>query len=113
MLPRKYKLKRDNDFRKVFKQGRYSQGGFIRLKFLKNDLKYSRFAFVIGLKISKKAVQRNKIRRWLEHIVRLEFDQIRAGFDFVVLVEPEIVKKNYQEIEQELDSLFKKVKLIR
>jgi len=111
MLPRKYKLKRDNDFKKVFKQGRYSQGSFIRIKFLKNGLKISRFAFVVGLKISKKAVQRNRVRRQLEEVVRLAFDQIKTGFDLVILVEPDIIKKDYQAIEQEMISLLERAKL--
>jgi len=113
MLPREYKLKRDNDFKKIFKQGRYSRSGFIGIKFLKNDLKFNRFAFVIGLKISKKAVLRNKIRRQLEEIVRLSFDQMEIGFDVVILVEKEIINKNYQEIKKEIINLFKKIKLIK
>ncbi len=113
MLSREYKLKRDNDFKKVFKQGGYDRISFIGVKFLKSNLKFNRFAFVIGLKISKKAVLRNKIRRQLEEIVRLNFDHIEIGFDVVVLVEKEIINKNYQEIEKEIINLFKKIKLIK
>ncbi len=112
MLPREYKLKRDNDFKKVFKQGRYYRGDFIGVKFLRNNLEFSRFAFVVGLKISKKAVIRNKIRRQLEEIVRLNFDQIKKSFDLVVMVESRIIKEDYQRIEQELVNIFKKTKLI-
>ncbi|MBU1255868.1 MAG: ribonuclease P protein component [Patescibacteria group bacterium] len=112
MLPRKYKLKRDNNFKKVFKQGRYCQENFIRVKFLKNNLEFSRFAFVVGLKISKKAVQRNKIRRQLEKATQLVFNQIKINFDLVIMVEPEIIKNDYQAIEKELINLFKKIKLI-
>jgi len=68
---------------------------------------------VIGLKISKKAVLRNKIRRQLEEIVRLSFDQMEIGFDVVILVEKEIINKNYQEIKKEIINLFKKIKLIK
>jgi len=124
MLPRKYKLKRDNDFKKVFKQGRYCRGNFIRIKFLRNSLEFSRFAFIVGLKISKKAVQRNKTRRQLEKATQLVFNQISAkgetsplqggktSFDLVIMVQPEIIRKEYQEIEEELINLFKKIKPI-
>jgi ribonuclease P protein component len=113
MLPRKYKLKRDNDFKRVFKQGKYQQKDFIRLRFLKNNLKISRFAFVIGLKISKKATQRNRIRRQLEEIIRLSFDQIKPSFDVVILAEKEIINKKYQEIETTLMGLLKEAKLVK
>ena len=112
MLPREYKLKRDNDFKKVFKQGKYYRGNFIGIKFLVNNLKFSRFAFVIGLKISKKAVIRNRIRRQLEEITRLNFDKIKKSFDIVIMVESKIIKEDHQIIEQELINIFKKVKLI-
>jgi len=38
MLPKEYKLKKDNDFKKVFKNGRYKQGDIIKIKFFKNNL---------------------------------------------------------------------------
>ena len=113
MLSREYKLKRDNDFKRVFKEGRYYRFNFIGIKFLKNNLKFNRFAFVVGLKISKKAVLRNKIRRQLEEIIRLNFDQVKISFDIIVLVEHGIVDKNYREIEKELINLLKKIKLIK
>jgi ribonuclease P protein component len=122
MLPRKYKLKKKNDFKKVFKQGKYYQEDFIKIRVLKNDLKINRFGFIVGLKISKKSVQRNKIKRRLEEVIRLKLDQIsvkdgqvsslKPGFDIVILVNQEITEKGYQEIEKTLINLFKKAKLL-
>jgi len=112
MLPKKYKLKRNNDFKKIFEQGRHYQQDFIRLKILKNNLEISRFCLMVGLKVSKKATQRNKIRRQLEEAVRLNLNKINSGFDAVILVNPEIIEKNYQEIEKTLIDLFKKTKLL-
>lgn len=116
MLPRIYKLKRDNDFKKVFEKGKYFQNNFIRIKFNKNDLRASqasRFGFMVGLKVSKKAVERNKIRRWLEEVIRLNLNQIKTGFDLVVMVSPEILGKKHQEVEITLISLLKKGNLIK
>ena len=112
MLPRKYKLKRDNDFKNVFKQGKYFQKDFIKLKALKDKLNDNRFAFVVGLKISKKATQRNRIRRQLEEIIRLNLGKIKEGFDIVVLPEKEIIGKSFSNIEKTLLDLLKKSKLI-
>lgn len=112
MLPRKYKLKKENDFKKVFKQGKYYQEDFIKIKISENNLKITRFGLLIGLKISKKAVQRNKIKRQIEEIIRLNIEKINSGFDIVILVNQEIIEKNYQEIERKLINLFKKIKLL-
>jgi len=112
MLSRKYKLKKDNDFKKVFKDGRYQQKDFIKIKFLKNNLEINRFSFIVGLKISKKAVQRNKIKRRLEEVIRLNFKQIITGFDIIIFTDKEIIEKEYIEIEENLIYLLKKSKLI-
>ena len=112
MLPRRYKLKRESHFKKIFHQGKAYQGEFIRLKVLKNNLKISRFAFIVSLKVSKKASQRNKIKRRLEEIVRLRLNQIKPGLDLIISVSPEIISQNYQTIEKKLISLFIKAKAV-
>lgn len=109
MLARKYKLKKDNDFKKVFKRGENYQRGLIRLKAVKNDLLISRFGFIISNKLSKKAVVRNKVKRKLEEITRLNLDKVKTGFDIIVMVSPLIKEKDYQEIEKSLTSLLKEI----
>jgi ribonuclease P protein component len=112
MLPKKHKLTKEKDFQRVFKEGKYYQQNFITLKMVKNSLKTSRFGFVIGLKISKKATVRNKIRRRLNEIIRLNLDQIKPGFDLVILPKLEIAEKNYQEIKENLIILLKKARML-
>jgi len=112
MLPKEYKLKKDNDFKRVFEKGRYSQSDVVKIKFLKNNLKISRFAFLVGLKTSKKAATRNAIRRKMEEIIRLKINQIKIGFDVAVMVNPEISKKDYHEIEESLIVLLQKADLL-
>lgn len=111
MLSREYKLKKDNDFKKVFEKGKFYHSDFIKIRFLKNDLKVTRFGIVVSSKISKKAVSRNRIRRRLEEIIRIRLDQIRSGFDIVVLFEPEVIGKNHKQIEQVFVNLIKEAKL--
>lgn len=113
MLNRKYKLKKNNDFKRVFNKGQYNQQGFLRMKFLKNELDVSRFAFMVGQKIAKKAVARNRIKRHLEEAVRLMCHQIKQGFDIIIMPSSAIAEKNYQEIQDNLLALFKQTGLIR
>ncbi|MBU2579659.1 ribonuclease P protein component [Patescibacteria group bacterium] len=109
MLPKEHKLKKKNDFKAVFNNGRYCQKSFIKLKFAKNNLQKNRFGFIVGLKVSKKAVERNQIKRRLEEITRLIFNELKQGFDVVVMVDPVIKEKIYSEIKEELVGLYKKV----
>ena len=107
MLSRENRLRKRKDFDNIFKNGKAKTGGFIFLKFLKNDLNVSRFGFIVSLKIAKKAVVRNKIKRRLRQVIRNNINEIKPGFDIVITAKPEIVNKNYQEIKNELENLFK------
>lgn len=112
MLSREHKLKKKNDFNEVFSRGRYYQQDFIKLKLVKNNLQKNRFGFIVGLKISKKATERNQIKRWLEEVTKLSFNEFKQGFDVVIMVDPAIKEKKYGEIKEELINLYKKTKLL-
>lgn len=105
MLPKKNKLKKKTDFKKVFDKGKYYGSSFISLKALKNDLEYSRFGVIVGSKISKKAVERNKIKRRIENSIK----ETKKNIDIVIMVKPEILKKTYKEIKEQLLSLIEKL----
>ncbi len=109
MLPRENRLKKKKDFDKVFKKGKTIAGKLIFLKYLKNKLKINRFGFVVSLKLSKKAVIRNRIRRQLREITRCNLFNIKPGFDVLIIAKPEIINKDYQDIKDELEDLFKSI----
>lgn len=93
------------EFGIVFKKGKTKAGKLVFLKILKNNLNNNRFGIIVGKKISKKAVVRNKIKRRLREIIRQA--NVKLGFDIVIITKPEIINKNYQEIKNELENLFK------
>lgn len=109
MLAKKYKLKKKNDFKKVFDNGKYYQQGFISLKFFKNNLDITRFGLIVSSKISKKAVERNKIKRRIENTIQINQKNIKTGFDIIILVRPEIVKEKYINIKKNLLILLNKL----
>ena len=107
MITRENYLRSKKDFNNVFKKGKTIAGKLVFLKITKNNLDINRFAFIISSKISKKAVIRNKIRRRLREIIRNDFNNIKTGFDIIIIVKPEIVGKNYQEIKNDLENFLK------
>lgn len=108
VLPKRYRLAKKKDFEKVFKKGRMFSEAFIAVKISVNGLLYSRFGFVVSLKISKKAVERNRIRRQLQEAIRINLKRIKQGFDAVVMVKPEIKGKEYKKIEKVLLGVLEK-----
>ena len=75
-------------------------------------MKVSRFAFIVSLKVSKKAILRNKIKRRLRELVKSRLPNIKKGYDIVLTVAPGLEIKNFWETEESINKLFKKAKLI-
>lgn len=99
MLDKINRITKKKDFEAIFKAGKSVRGKYLTLSVLENGLNKSRFAFVASLKVSKKAVMRNKIRRRLSEIVRLNSDKIKPGYDFVFIAQPGIEKQGFDEIK--------------
>ncbi len=112
MLAKENRLVKTKDFENVFKRGKFFAEDFINLKVASNNLDISRFGFIVGLKVSKKAVRRNRVKRRIREIIRLRLDKIKKGFDVVIMTKPEIVDKNYKEIERVMNNILMKSKLI-
>ncbi|MCX6764615.1 MAG: ribonuclease P protein component [Candidatus Nealsonbacteria bacterium] len=112
MLPLKNRLKKKKDFDEVFKKGKGIEGFFLFLKIKNNDLKESRFGFIVSQKVSKKAVIRNKTKRRMRAAVTNRKNFIKKGLDIVVMAKKGAERKNFLEIEEELVNLLKKIKVL-
>ncbi len=113
MLPYKNRLIKNENFALVHRYGRFFSFGNLILKVKKNDLGITRIGFSIGLNFSKKAVERNKIKRQLRAIAFQELNQIKPGFDIIVMVK-KIENKAVAsaELEKNWKSALEKGKLI-
>lgn len=112
MLAKKNRLRKKKDIERVFKEGKGFKEDFLVLKIVKNNLENSRFAFIVSQKVSKKATLRNKIRRRLRELVRLKIKEIKTGIDGVVMALPGLEKKDFWELEEIINRIFKKANLI-
>lgn len=113
----------------LLKHGRWANGPFLDVKYLelaknrnlvpKNEnvdkfVKQLRLAYAVGLKISKKAVERNRLKRQLREAVRIlgkEFG-LQAGFYIMFTPKKTLLGKSFAEISQETKVLLQKIKVI-
>lgn len=129
MLQPENRLTKVRDFNLIIKYGRWVNGAFLDLKYLnlgktkhyfpkkedpdkfKNQLK---LAFTVGLKISKSAVKRNRVKRQLREAVRLliKANQLQTGHYLLFVAKKGILEKNYAEISEEMTLLLKKAKIL-
>jgi len=113
MLKRASSLNKDKEFDYVFKHGQASYNKIIGIKAVANRLQHSRFGIITGVKVSKKAVERNKIKRKIKHIIGQQIINIKPSFDILIISLPTILNKSYHEVEQSINEHFKKLGLYK
>jgi ribonuclease P protein component len=78
------------------------------LALVKED-KEVRLGWIISKKISKKAVERNKIKRRLSQVLGPRIGKLKPGARIIFLMKKEILGKSLAEIEKEVDKLVVKL----
>lgn len=111
MLPIENRLKKKKDFERVFKKGKGFKEDFLFIKVVPNHLKVSKFGFIVGEKVSRKATLRNKTKRRLRELTRIRLSKIKTGFDVALVAIPGLENKSFEEMENLIDRIFKKAKL--
>jgi ribonuclease P protein component len=113
MLPKENRLKKEKEFEAVFKGGRTLKGKNVFLRYLINGTDKTKVGFVVSKKISKLAVERNKIKRRMREVVRLKKKDMKEGLSIIIVSLPQIKGKDYREIREDLESLLSKEELIK
>ena len=108
MLAKKYRLKKDREFKKIYRLGRKIKEDFFVIRYLENNLPYSRFGFVIAKTVIKKATKRNLLKRKISEIIRLNQKKIITGRDIVVLIQYQPPDQKSQELAEKLLRLLKR-----
>lgn len=130
MLLKNCTLAKKRDFNLLLKHGYFINNTFFSVKVLKLDKisnyfpknedatnfkKQLRIAISIGLKISKSAVKRNKLKRQVKEVLRLSLkdDQLKTGYYLLFIAKPGSLTKTYAEISTEIELLLKKSKVLQ
>ncbi|MEY4744787.1 MAG: hypothetical protein RL272_732 [Candidatus Parcubacteria bacterium] len=108
MLARKYRLTAEKDYARIFAKGRPFNGRGTGMKVIRNRLETPRVGFVVSTKVSKRAVERNQVKRRMREIVRKRLPGIIGGIDIVFMARPESVKMSFVEIERSMVELITK-----
>ena len=116
MLKKQYRLKRRQDFRRVYQRGKalknrafvlcYRHGGGYQPKKMKSQNKRScpstvRLGFSVSKKIGK-AVERNRVRRKLREACRLELTAFKPGYDYVLIARQGAKAESVVELRRRL-----------
>lgn len=104
-------LKKDTDFRKVYKHGKSFANKYLVVYILKNNLNINRVGFSVSKKVGKSIV-RSRVRRLLKESYRLSCDgNIESGYDLIFIARIPCNESDYKTINKSIINVIKKSKI--
>lgn len=103
-------IKKNYEFARVYKKGRFFVGKYIVLYVLKNNLSINRIGITVSKKFGK-SVKRNRIKRLIRENYRAFEKYIRLGNDCVFVARSNDIMPGYIEIKKEMKFLMKKLEI--
>ena len=98
-MKQSYSLKKNSDFRRLYAKGKSTATPYLVLYCRKNRLGHNRVGYTVSTKLGH-AVVRNRVRRRLREIVRLNREAVRPGYDLVLVARSRAVDAEYRKLEQ-------------
>lgn len=94
----KHTLKENRDFRRLYGRGRSAADRYLVVYTLRNRLGTNRLGITAGVKLGC-AVQRNRVKRLVREVYRLHQQELKTGFDIVVVARRSAVEAGFADIE--------------
>lgn len=111
-MDKQYFLKKDKDFKKVYKKRKTFGNRNFTLYIRRNGLDHSRMGFSINKKVGK-AVVRNKIKRRLRALYGEVFPRLAIGYDMVIVVKDNVADLNFKETASAFHHLMRVSKMVK
>jgi ribonuclease P protein component len=106
------RLRKNSEFQRVKQQGRSIMSPLLILAWMPNNVAKKRVGFVISKRISKRAVDRNYIKRLLSEAMRVFLPRLPGGLDIVVSARQKANTANLRVLEQDMVILLRRAKLL-
>ena len=105
-------LRKKRDFDRVYRKGRSLGEKYVVLFYLKNGLPLTRTAVVASKKVGN-SVQRNRAKRLMKESYRTRADEIKEGYDLIIIARNTINGRKSGEVGESLEKSMRKAHLIR
>ena len=112
MISKKYRFHGHGSLNYAYRNGQSVRSSHIMVKSTPNSRREDpRFAVVISKKVFKSAVKRNRIRRRIFEIIRLQIKPDSPVMDIIFSVySPEVLNMPHEKLESEITGLLKDIK---
>ena len=110
MLKKTNSIGRKKEFLEIKNKGNILNSPLFGAVTLQDDTEDLKFGFVISKKISKRAVDRNKIKRRMSEVLVKNLKKFKLGTKIVFLAKKNLLRASIEEIEEEINRIILKTK---
>ena len=110
-MKRAVTLKENYEFRRMYQKGASAVGGGMVVYCRKNKLDHNRLGLTASVKLGH-AVVRNRARRRLREVYRLNAHRLRQGYDIILVARGRTATVPWQELNRTFERLCKKLDLL-
>ncbi len=103
-------LKKNYEFLRVYKKGKFYVGKYITMYVLPNDLGFNRLGITVSKKFGK-SVKRNRLRRLIRENYRFFESFVKDSFDIVFVSRNSAEMPDFVSIKKEMRFLLKKLNI--
>lgn len=105
-MNKKYRLRKNNEFRYVYDRGKSYANKYLVMFFIKNDFGYNRVGFATTKKLGNSVV-RSKFKRRMKESYRLNSHKFKQGYDIIFLSRANAKDITYKQVESAILHLGK------
>lgn len=91
-------LKKNSDFRRLYSKGKSVVNPYIVVYCRRNSQGINRVGYTVSTKLGH-AVVRNRVRRRLREIYRLNSPKLKCGWDIVIVARARCVGADYKKLD--------------
>ena len=104
-------LKKNSEFRRLYSRGKSAVSPYMVVYCRKNGRDINRVGYTVSVKLGH-AVVRNRVRRRLREIYRLNSPALRTGWDIVIVARGRCVDGRYAKMDEAFLALCGKLSLL-
>ncbi len=93
----------------LFSKGKRISNNFFDTKYLVTKAENSHFCVIVSKKIAPLAVDRNRLRRQIYEILRLESSILKSPSDMIIIAKTQAKGKDYEQLKKNLLLLLDKI----
>ena len=102
-------IKENKDFSEILNKKHFIKNKYYTIYYNDKKEAYYRFGLSVGKKISKKAVDRNKLKRRLKSIIDNNKNYYQKSKDYIIIMKESCLEATYSELEQAFQNIMNNI----